>query len=85
MDGVWRRREVIWPSTSPAPATRQKRFQTAAPAPSRLAAAVAKPRTGEAALVANRAHALHGAIGMTEVDPGRAEGVVGGLHRPSLV
>lgn len=42
-------------------------FQTEARVPSRVGAAVAKARTSEAAvLVANLAHALHGAIGMTE-------------------
>ena len=42
-------------------------FHTDAAAPSLLAAAMAKSRTSEAAaLVASIAHALHGAIGITE-------------------
>lgn len=42
-------------------------FQTAARAPALLPAAIAKARASEAAVyVANTAHALHGAIGVTE-------------------
>ena len=42
-------------------------FRTKAAAPNRLAAAIAKSRTSEAAgLVAGIAHAVHGAIGMTD-------------------
>ena len=42
-------------------------FRTDASTPSLLAAAIAKSRTSEAAaLVASIAHALHGAIGVTE-------------------
>ena len=53
--------------TTAASIAAEAAFRTDAPAPSLLAAAIAKSRTSEAAvLVASIAHALHGAIGVTE-------------------
>ena len=53
--------------TAAASIASEAAFRTDASAPSLLAAAIAKSRTSEAAaLVASIAHALHGAIGVTE-------------------
>ncbi|MCY1232193.1 hypothetical protein D9M68_670430 [compost metagenome] len=52
---------------SAAPAARRSTCPRACSRPLRLAAAIAKARSSEAAqLVAASAHALHGAIGVTE-------------------
>ncbi len=58
---------VMAEHTTAASIAAEAAFQTNASVPSLLAAAMAKSRTSEAAvLVASIAHALHGAIGVTE-------------------
>ena len=58
---------VMAEHTAAASIAAEAAFRTGASAPSLLAAAIAKSRTSEAAaLVASTAHALHGAIGVTE-------------------
>lgn len=58
---------VMAEHTAAASIAAEAAFRTGASAPSLLAAAIAKSRTSEAAvLVASIAHALHGAIGVTE-------------------
>src|SRR2546422_320221 len=58
---------VMAEHTAAASIAAEAAFKTDGPAPSLLAAAMAKSRTSEAAvLVASIAHALHGAIGVTE-------------------
>ena len=58
---------VMAEHTTAASIAAEAAFRTDASAPSLLAAAIAKSRTSEAAvLVASIAHALHGAIGVTE-------------------
>lgn len=58
---------VMAEHTAAASIAAEAAFRTGALAPSLLAAAIAKSRTSEAAvLIASIAHALHGAIGVTE-------------------
>jgi len=58
---------VMAEHTAAASIAAEAAFQGSGKTPSRLAAAMAKSRTSEAAvLVASTAHALHGAIGVTE-------------------
>lgn len=58
---------VMAEHTAAASIAAEAAFRTDGPVPSLLAAAMAKSRTSEAAvLVASVAHALHGAIGVTE-------------------
>ncbi|MGH6626982.1 MAG: acyl-CoA dehydrogenase family protein [Burkholderiaceae bacterium] len=58
---------VMAENTAAASIAAEAAFQDTGKTPSRLAAAMAKARTSEAAvLVASTAHALHGAIGVTQ-------------------